>query len=142
MLERLWRMKEAILVFSLAGMAVLLAPAPLWVRAVGFAAATVVYWRYVWKYKGVKEETARGPASESANGSGARTTTSSGARRSSAGPCSVRRMPDLPALDVAIGLVFLYVRARARLLDDQREHLDGRSVCVRDLLQLGHPQSR
>ena len=31
---------------------------PLWVRAVGFAAATLVYWRYVWKYKGVKEETA------------------------------------------------------------------------------------
>jgi membrane protein implicated in regulation of membrane protease activity len=57
-LERLWRMKEAILVFSIAGMAVLLAPAALWVRAVGFAAATVVYWRYVWKYKGVREETA------------------------------------------------------------------------------------
>ena len=57
MLERLWRMKEAILVFSLAGMAVLLAPTALWVRAVGFAAATLVYWRYVWKYKGVKEET-------------------------------------------------------------------------------------
>ena len=57
MLERLWRMKEAILVFAVAGMAVLLAPTPLWVRAVGFAAATVVYWRYVWKYKGVKEET-------------------------------------------------------------------------------------
>ena len=32
-------------------------PTALWVRAVGFAAATVVYWRYVWKYKGVKEET-------------------------------------------------------------------------------------
>ena len=58
MLDRLWRMKEAILVFSIAGMAVLLAPAPLWVRALGFAAATLVYWRYVWKYKGVKEETA------------------------------------------------------------------------------------
>jgi hypothetical protein len=57
-LERLWRMKEAILVFSIAGMAVLLAPTTLWVRAVGFAAATLVYWRYVWKYKGVKEETA------------------------------------------------------------------------------------
>ena len=51
-------MKEAILVFSIAGMAVLLAPVALWVRATGFAAATVVYWRYVWKYKGVKEETA------------------------------------------------------------------------------------
>jgi len=58
MLERLWHMKEAVLVFSIAGLAVLLAPAPLWVRAVGFLAATVVYWRYVWKYKGVKEETA------------------------------------------------------------------------------------
>ena len=58
MLERLWRMKEAIIVFSIAGMAVLLAPTALWVRAVGFAAATLVYWRYVWKYKGVKEETA------------------------------------------------------------------------------------
>ena len=57
MLERLWRMKEAILVFSLAGMAVLLAPTALWVRAVGFSAATLVYWRYVWKYMGVKEET-------------------------------------------------------------------------------------
>ena len=57
MLDRLWRMKEAILVFTIAGMAVLLAPAPLWVRALGFAAATLVYWRYVWKYKGVKEET-------------------------------------------------------------------------------------
>ena len=57
-LERLWRMKEAILVFSIAGMAVLLAPAALWVRVVGFAAATLVYWRYVWKYKGVNEETA------------------------------------------------------------------------------------
>ena len=57
-LERLWRMKEAILVFSVAAMAVLLAPAPLWVRVVGFAAATIVYWRYVWKYKGVREETA------------------------------------------------------------------------------------
>ena len=56
-LERLWRMKEAIMVFSIAGMAVLLAPTALWVRAVGFAAATFVYWRYVWKYKGVKEET-------------------------------------------------------------------------------------
>ncbi len=53
----LWRLKEAILVFSLAGMAVLLAPTALWVRVVGFAAATVVYWRYVWKYKGVREET-------------------------------------------------------------------------------------
>ena len=51
-------MKEAILVFALAGMAVLLAPTALWVRVVGFAAATVVYWRYVWKYKGVREETA------------------------------------------------------------------------------------
>jgi hypothetical protein len=51
-------MKEAIIVFSIAGMAVLLAPTALWVRAVGFAAATLVYWRYVWKYKGVKEETA------------------------------------------------------------------------------------
>lgn len=50
-------MKEAIIVFSIAGMAVLLAPTALWVRAVGFAAATLVYWRYVWKYKGVKEET-------------------------------------------------------------------------------------
>ncbi len=58
MFERLWRMKEAIIVFSIAGMAVLLAPVALWVRAAGFAAATVVYWRYVWKYKGVKEETA------------------------------------------------------------------------------------
>ena len=57
MFERLWRLKEAILVFSLAGMAVLLAPTALWVRVVGFAAATVVYWRYVWKYKGVREET-------------------------------------------------------------------------------------
>jgi membrane protein implicated in regulation of membrane protease activity len=56
--ERLWRLKEAIIVFSIAGMAVLLAPTALWVRAVGFAAATVVYWRYVWKYKGVREETA------------------------------------------------------------------------------------
>jgi hypothetical protein len=55
--ERLWRLKEAIFVFSLAGMAVLLAPTVLWVRVVGFAAATVVYWRYVWKYKGVREET-------------------------------------------------------------------------------------
>jgi hypothetical protein len=55
--ERLWRMKEAILVFSVAGMAVLLAPTALWVRLLGFAAATVVYWRYVWKYKGVREET-------------------------------------------------------------------------------------
>lgn len=59
MLERLWRMKEAILVFSIAGMAVLLAPTALWVRAAGFAAATLVYWRYVWKYKGVKEDTVR-----------------------------------------------------------------------------------
>ena len=58
MFERLWRLKEAIIVFSIAGMAVLLAPTALWVRAVGFAAATVVYWRYVWKYKGVREETA------------------------------------------------------------------------------------
>ena len=57
MFERLWRMKEAILVFSVAGMAVLLAPTALWVRLLGFAAATVVYWRYVWKYKGVREET-------------------------------------------------------------------------------------
>ena len=57
MLERLWRLKEAILVFALAGMAVLLAPTTLWVRVVGFSAATVVYWRYVWKYKGVREET-------------------------------------------------------------------------------------
>lgn len=57
MFERLWRLKEAILVFAIAGMAVLLAPTALWVRVVGFAAATVVYWRYVWKYKGVREET-------------------------------------------------------------------------------------
>ncbi|MDX6439824.1 MAG: hypothetical protein QOF45_2407 [Gaiellaceae bacterium] len=57
MLERLWRMRAAILVFSIAGMAVLLAPAALWVRGLGFAAATLVYWRYVWKYKGVKEDT-------------------------------------------------------------------------------------
>ena len=57
MLERLWRMKEAIIVFSVAGMAVLLAPTALWVRVLGFTAATVVYWRYVWKYKGVREET-------------------------------------------------------------------------------------
>ena len=56
MLDRLWRLKEAILVFSIAGMAVLLAPTELWIRAVGFAAATLVYWRYVWKYKGLKEE--------------------------------------------------------------------------------------
>jgi membrane protein implicated in regulation of membrane protease activity len=52
-------MKEAIIVFSIAGMAVLLAPTALWVRAVGFAAATLVYWRYVWKYMGVKEDTVR-----------------------------------------------------------------------------------
>jgi hypothetical protein len=51
-------MKEAILVFSVAGMAVLLAPVAFWVRALGFGAATLVYWRYVWKYKGVREETA------------------------------------------------------------------------------------
>ena len=57
MLERLWRLRAAILVFSIAGLAVLLAPAPLWVRGLGFAAATFVYWRYVWKYKGVREET-------------------------------------------------------------------------------------
>jgi hypothetical protein len=56
-LERLWRMRAVILVFGVAGMAVLLAPTALWVRAVGFAAATLVYWRYVWKYKGVKEDT-------------------------------------------------------------------------------------
>jgi hypothetical protein len=56
-LERLWRMRAAILVFSVAGMAVLLAPTALWVRGLGFAAATLVYWRYVWKYKGVKEDT-------------------------------------------------------------------------------------
>ena len=53
----LWRMKEAILVFSAAGMAVLLAPTALWVRAVGFRGRHAVYWRYVWKYKGVREET-------------------------------------------------------------------------------------
>ena len=56
-LERLWRLRAAILVFAIAGLAVLLAPTPLWVRAVGFAAATIVYWRYVWKYQGVKEDT-------------------------------------------------------------------------------------
>ena len=56
-LERLWRLKAAILAFSVAGMAVLLAPTTLWVRALGFAAVTLVYWRYVWKYKGVKEDT-------------------------------------------------------------------------------------
>jgi membrane protein implicated in regulation of membrane protease activity len=56
-LERLWRLKAAILVFAIAGMAVLLAPTALWLRGVGFAAATLVYWRYVWKYKGVKEDT-------------------------------------------------------------------------------------
>ena len=55
-LERLWRLRGAILVFTVAGLAVLLAPTPLWVRATGFAAATMVYWRYVWKYKGVKED--------------------------------------------------------------------------------------
>ena len=57
MLERLWRLKAAIVVFAVAGLAVLLAPTPLWVRAAGFAAATIVYWRYVWKYKGLREET-------------------------------------------------------------------------------------
>jgi hypothetical protein len=68
MLERLWGMRAAILVFAVAGMAVLMAPTALWVRALGFAAATLVYWRYVWKYKGVKEDTvaararARAPA--------------------------------------------------------------------------------
>jgi hypothetical protein len=57
MLERLWRLRAAILVFSVAGMAVLLAPTAFWVRALGFAATTLVYWRYVWKYQGVKEDT-------------------------------------------------------------------------------------
>jgi hypothetical protein len=56
-LERLWQLRAAILVFAVAGLAVLLAPTPLWVRAAGFAAATIVYWRYVWKYKGVREDT-------------------------------------------------------------------------------------
>ena len=101
-------MKEAILVFSIAGMAVLLAPTALWVRGVGFAAATLVYWRYVWKYKGV-EETRFARSSESANASAARTKrVGERSEGRPARPCSVRRMPDLPALDVAIGLVFVY----------------------------------
>lgn len=57
MLARLRRLRAAILVFSIAGLAVLLAPTALWLRGLGFAAATLVYWRYVWKYKGVKEDT-------------------------------------------------------------------------------------
>lgn len=57
MLARLWRLRAAILVFSVAGLAVLLAPTALWLRGLGFLAATFVYWRYVWKYKGVKEDT-------------------------------------------------------------------------------------
>ena len=53
----LWRRRAAIVVFLAAYAALLLAPAPLWLRLVGITAAVVCYWRYAWKYQGIRERT-------------------------------------------------------------------------------------
>ena len=51
----------------------------------------------------------RGTGARTRDGSGGRTTTSESLSEGRpARACSVRRMPDMPALDVAIGLVFIY----------------------------------
>jgi len=53
----LWSKKVAVVVLVVAFTALVVAPAPLWLRLVGIAAAIACYWRYAWKYDGIRERT-------------------------------------------------------------------------------------
>jgi membrane protein implicated in regulation of membrane protease activity len=57
MLASLWRRKASIIAFAVALVALFLAPAPVWLKIVGIAAATLVYWWYAWKHQGIREQT-------------------------------------------------------------------------------------
>jgi hypothetical protein len=46
-----------VVVVGLALAAVVVAPVPLWLRLVGVVAVAVAYWRYAWKYEGIREQT-------------------------------------------------------------------------------------